>query len=182
MTSNLVSKLRDLHSFWHETEELKQAADWIDRASALLPLIPREVGTELAKEVSALLSQQLPQPKPVETSRTQPAAAFVEPRGVGFAAIACFHKQEDAMDFLANAARIRQPEPMVCYSPCDKHRGLSFTMTIGYAPPIKTVCPICEPPRSPEEPSAPHAHQWVDGTDPEQQACAGCDSTRMAPK
>ena len=31
------------------------AADWIDRASALLPLIPREQGSALASEVSELL-------------------------------------------------------------------------------------------------------------------------------
>jgi len=46
-----------------------EAADWIDRASAVLPLIPRETGTDLANEVSALLSAQPPQPRSaVETS------------------------------------------------------------------------------------------------------------------
>jgi hypothetical protein len=24
-------------------------------------------------------------------------------------------------------------------------------------------------------------HEWIDGTDPEQQVCRGCDSTRMTP-
>lgn len=29
--------------------------------------------------------------------------------------------------------------------------------------------------------SAPHTHTWIDGADPEQQVCTGCDSTRMTP-
>lgn len=71
LTSNLVSRLREFD--WYgppregANELLNEAADWIDRASALLPLIPRDSGTELAKEVSALLSQQPPQPKQSET-------------------------------------------------------------------------------------------------------------------
>lgn len=32
-----------------------------------------------------------------------------------------------------------------------------------------------------DSPTAPHTHRWVDGTDPEQQVCTGCDSTRMTP-
>lgn len=38
-----------------------EAGEWIDRACALLPLVPRAQGTRLAKEVSELLSQQPPQ-------------------------------------------------------------------------------------------------------------------------
>jgi hypothetical protein len=36
--------------------------------------------------------------------------------------------------------------------------------------------------KSPAETTPPHIHHWVDGTDPEQQACTGCDSTRMTPE
>lgn len=36
--------------------------------------------------------------------------------------------------------------------PCAKHQGLPFTMSVGYAPPPKSVCPICEPPMPVHEP------------------------------
>lgn len=40
-------------------------------------------------------------------------------------------------------------DQMVCLSPCEKHRGLPFQMTISApAAPMRTVCPICTPPRA----------------------------------
>lgn len=75
VSSNLVGRLR-LAEAEHcrlrslQSSLLGEAAEWIDRASALLPLVWREAGSELAEEVSELLSQQPPQlkPKPVETT------------------------------------------------------------------------------------------------------------------
>lgn len=36
--------------------------------------------------------------------------------------------------------------PTICYYPCAAHLGIPWTMTVGWSPPIKSVCPICEPP------------------------------------
>lgn len=36
LTSNLVTKLRELHKFWHETDELKDAADQLERAARIM--------------------------------------------------------------------------------------------------------------------------------------------------
>jgi hypothetical protein len=41
---------------------LREQAQWIDRASALLPLVPRDAGTDLARELSELLSAHPPTP------------------------------------------------------------------------------------------------------------------------
>jgi hypothetical protein len=39
---------------------------------------------------------------------------------------------------------------------CEKHKGMSFTMTIGtHTVPVRTICPHCEPIR-PEEPTEPY--------------------------
>lgn len=73
-TSNLVTALREARETLDGLDAATfdgppaaslylRAADWIDRASALLPLIPRDVGTDLAREVSALLSLQQPSPR-----------------------------------------------------------------------------------------------------------------------
>lgn len=52
----------------------------------------------------------------------------------------------------------RGPQPSVMLQPCKKHQGMGWTMLVGYSPPPKMVCPICEPP-------GPHTfecqHEWV---------------------
>lgn len=35
---------------------------------------------------------------------------------------------------------------LVCYTPCKAHMGLPFTLRVGYAPPPKSICPVCHPP------------------------------------
>ena len=34
----------------------------------------------------------------------------------------------------------------ICYSPCEKHMGQTFTLQATYCPPMKIVCPGCNPP------------------------------------
>jgi len=54
-----------------------------------------------------------------------------------------------------SAEEPRETIGLICYNPCEKHKGMSFTMTIGTpAVLVRTVCPHCEPIR-PEEPVEP---------------------------
>lgn len=43
------------------------------------------------------------------------------------------------------------PREIICYSPCNQHKGMTFTMHVGYAPPVVNVCPICYPPEPPQQ-------------------------------
>lgn len=45
-----------------------------------------------------------------------------------------------------NADETPAPPPLIVYAQCERHRGVAATMTVGPAPAIRTVCPICEPP------------------------------------
>lgn len=50
-------------------------------------------------------------------------------------------------DQAAEAWNRRATPVRTIYFPCTQHMGLPFTMTVGFAPPTKSVCPICEPPK-----------------------------------
>jgi hypothetical protein len=76
-------------------------------------------------------------------------------------ALASFWKRRTAMlyasnlltafrdgEFVGRSAVCVSLNELVCYSPCDKHRGGQFTMFAGVAPPIKTICPCCPLPPS----------------------------------
>ena len=45
------------------TALVQKAADWIDRASAMLPLMQRNIGSDVALEIRRLLAVQMPQPR-----------------------------------------------------------------------------------------------------------------------
>lgn len=47
------------------------------------------------------------------------------------------------------------PATLTVYTNCAKHQGMWSTMTVGYSPPPKVVCPVCDPPGAPEKASAP---------------------------
>lgn len=72
--------------------------------------------------------------------------------------------------------RLRQPKVETNYVPCDKHSGLSWTMSTNSALPKKlnVVCPICHPPVtrkkvSKEHPICEHGRNaWADD-------CGMCD-------
>ena len=60
-----------------------------------------------------------------------------------------------------SAEEPRETIGLICYNPCEKHKGMSFTMTIGTpAVLVRTVCPHCEPIR-PEEPSEANSLKCV---------------------
>jgi len=40
-------------------------------------------------------------------------------------------------------------QSMVCYWPCEAHKGQAWTMLVTSAPPYTVVCPICRPPKDP---------------------------------
>lgn len=48
--------------------------------------------------------------------------------------------------FVGRSAVCVSQNELICYSPCDKHRGGQFVMLAGIAPPIRTICPGCSPP------------------------------------
>lgn len=64
-----------------------------------------------------------------------------------------------------------KPE-LVCYYPCAQHLGVPWTMTVGWSPLIKSVCPICHPPSRAETsaPRAGHIYSPREGTE----ACFIC--------
>lgn len=50
----------------------------------------------------------------------------------------------------------RSPRPLIVFQTCEKHKGMGWTMLVGYSPPPRAVCPICEPPHTFE-----CQHEWV---------------------
>jgi hypothetical protein len=70
----------------------------------------------------------------------------------------------------AVAAPLSNASPVV-YMPCDKHKGLPWTIAAEYGGHFKTVCPMCEPPTN----ASPHA-----STATEQMPKNGCQGWTKA--
>jgi hypothetical protein len=66
---------------------------------------------------------------------------------------------KDAADEIERltAALAEKESPSFMYSTsfCEKHKNMPWTMTVkASCAPVRTVCPICEPPRPPDETAA----------------------------
>lgn len=62
--------------------------------------------------------------------------------------------QERAARIAAEGELAELRKPLTCYSLCDAHKGVQYTLTThtAWAPgfrPVSSMCPVCNPPSSP---------------------------------
>lgn len=176
--------------WWTPTAEVERLMKWCKDANTITLEISTKVLEGLLYDSLLWRKDRAAQPmKPDETSGKQPdwEAEYKKLAGV--------YSRTGLEDFIAkhwpgnklvnvSAEEPRETIGLICYNPCEKHKGMSFTMTIGTpAVLVRTVCPHCEPIR-PEEPAgvriAPEK-PIIDGH-PIGCMCHGCHYYRKHPQ
>lgn len=122
---------------WAEVEHQIQEIDWYaSRKIDLARTAPKGdawsvlLADDLRELREAIDAARKAEMRPVETSLPAPERAWVEPRGVGFALIACFLKAEDAQ-LVRNHLAIPAVEPTAVCKRCNDLRFVVSTGQIG---------------------------------------------------
>lgn len=119
---------------------LTRGAEMVERQAKQLAAL--SAPAELSGELREIVQRQ----RLVAAGRNDPWARDSRSlcTGVELLTAACDQLQGD----LVRQSFARE---LICYSPCDKHRGLPLTMTVTSMPSrTRTVCPHCEPPKAAE--------------------------------